>query len=310
MSGSISPAASGSTLGFGNVVMPKKPSLTFNMRNTGTGNLTGMAVSVSGPNAADFKITANLSAPLKPAKSKTFKVQFVPGSPGSKQATLHITSNDPNQNPYLLNLTATAVARKNLATVQKSGRPDASLPPPVAAGEGAPTTSPATSRMAALDPAPRSAPASSAAAPWRVDLAGTSWFLPARSVASLAGAGTEIGQGRLRLTFDADGGLDLEDDNGTGFRGTYAYDGETGLSAQVFPQSVEDYVRAAYGSAPGFGVTVDAVDLNLQVANGPGGPMMNVTLDFTASLTGHDPDARQTVTRELTYDVNAEGPQD
>ena len=110
------------------------------------------------------------------------------------------------------------------------------------------------------------------------------------------------------LTLCDDGSLSLEDDSGVGLWDTWAVDDEGGLSAQLFPQGVEDYLRAAFGTDAGLRIAVDAVDLELQVSNGPGGPEMDVTLGLTAGLTYCDPDARQTVKRKLTYEASASGP--
>jgi len=124
---------------------------------------------------------------------------------------------------------------------------------------------------------------------------------------SVGGIGTEDGQGTLRLTFHDDGSLYLEDDSGVGLWGTWGYDDEGELSAQIYPQSVEGLLRTAYGFDEGFGVTVDAVDLTLQVGDGQ---EMNVTFGLTASLTDYDPDVHETVRRKWTYDVSAAGPRD
>ena len=112
-----SPVATGGSRSFGTVVMPKKPSLTFTLRNTGMANLDNLAVQLSGTNASDFKVTGNLSAPVKPGKSKTFKVQFVPQTAGNKQATLRITSNVPSAIPYEITLSGNAVAKRAAAGV-------------------------------------------------------------------------------------------------------------------------------------------------------------------------------------------------
>jgi len=100
----------GATRNLGTFALKKKATFVFAVSNTGTADLSGLAVSVTGVNAADFKVTANLSAPLKPGKSKTFKVLFAPASAGVKSAQLRIASNDPDENPYIVNLTCTATA--------------------------------------------------------------------------------------------------------------------------------------------------------------------------------------------------------
>jgi len=102
----------GGTTTFGSVVLRKKKTLTFAVHNTGTASLGNLAVTLSGANAAEFKLTAKFTAALKPGASKTFTVQFAPTTAGVKQAALVVVSNDadPGRNPWLVNLTATATA--------------------------------------------------------------------------------------------------------------------------------------------------------------------------------------------------------
>jgi len=71
---------------------------------------------------------------------------------------------------------------------------------------------------------------------------------------------------------------------------------------------VEDYVRAGFGAGPDLGVAVDPADLNIWLTAEPGGPVMNMTLDFAALLTGGNPDAAGTVARKLTCEIDAAGP--
>jgi len=143
-----------------------------------------------------------------------------------------------------------------------------------------------------------------------VDLAGTTWTQPMTTRVNLGGAGEEDAQGTMRLTFDADGSLYLEDGSGVGLWGTWAVDNEGVLSARVFPQGVEDCLRAALGNNAGFGLTVDAADLDIWLTAEPGGPVMHVTLDFTARIAVGDPGARKTVAREMTCEATASGPAD
>jgi hypothetical protein len=73
---------------------------TFTIRNTGTANLTNLAVSLEGANPKDFAITQPLAKSLKPGTSTTFKVTFKPLGTGNRTALLRIRSNDKNENPF------------------------------------------------------------------------------------------------------------------------------------------------------------------------------------------------------------------
>ncbi len=77
---------------------------TFTIKNTGTADLTGLAVSRNGLNAGDFIVTAPAQTTLPPGASTTFKVSFKPLAKGSRTAAIHIKSNDADENPFDINL--------------------------------------------------------------------------------------------------------------------------------------------------------------------------------------------------------------
>ncbi|MEI7911858.1 MAG: choice-of-anchor D domain-containing protein [Verrucomicrobiota bacterium] len=82
------------------------PTQTVTVRNAGNANLTGIGITRNGAQAADF--TANptgLATTLAPGAATTFTVTFAPSGAGSRTAALHITSNDPVQNPLDVTLT-------------------------------------------------------------------------------------------------------------------------------------------------------------------------------------------------------------
>jgi endo-1,4-beta-D-glucanase Y len=111
---------SGTTYDFQNVIQSGNKVVTFTIENKGfnTLNLTGTPrVAISGTNAALFTINqTSVGASLAGNSSTTFTVTFAPGSTGLKTATISIASNDPNENPYTINLvgtgTVTATAPK------------------------------------------------------------------------------------------------------------------------------------------------------------------------------------------------------
>ncbi len=78
------------------------PALTrsFTIRNTGSANLTGLAISFTGTHAADFSATALTSSTIVPGGSQSFKVSFAPKAAGSRTAKLLIASNDADENPF------------------------------------------------------------------------------------------------------------------------------------------------------------------------------------------------------------------
>ncbi len=63
--------------------------------NNGKVNLT-LSTSIEGPDASLFKVTSGGgNKTIKPGKSLKMKAAFKPTSPGPKNATLEISSNDP-----------------------------------------------------------------------------------------------------------------------------------------------------------------------------------------------------------------------
>ena len=80
---------------FGNVKVKKSNSGSFKVQNNGKANLS-ISTSLTGPDASMFKLGGGGNKTIKPGKFATVKVTFKPTSTGLKQATLRITSNDPD----------------------------------------------------------------------------------------------------------------------------------------------------------------------------------------------------------------------
>ena len=78
---------------------------TFTIRNKGSAKLTGLAITKNGPNAKDFIVTAPAKSTLAPGSATTFKVTFKPGAKGTRNAAIHIKSNDADENPFDIKLT-------------------------------------------------------------------------------------------------------------------------------------------------------------------------------------------------------------
>lgn len=96
-----------STVNFGSVATGANTSLTFTIRNPGSADLTGLGISLDGTSPADFAVTAAPTAPVTPGGSTTFTVQFAPSTVGSRTATLHLFSNDADENPFDIALSGT-----------------------------------------------------------------------------------------------------------------------------------------------------------------------------------------------------------
>jgi thiol-disulfide isomerase/thioredoxin len=93
------------TIPYASVTLGASTVKTFTVRNPGTANLTGLAVTKNGTHAADFSVSTLGATTLTPSASTTFTVTFAPGAAGSRTAAIHIASNDADENPFDINLT-------------------------------------------------------------------------------------------------------------------------------------------------------------------------------------------------------------
>ncbi len=100
----------GGSADFGAVVVGTNASLTFTIRNPGTGDLTGLAITRDGTNTADFAVTSNPLAPVSgPSGSTPFTVTFTPAAVGPRNSAIHIASNDAITQLFDINLTGTGI---------------------------------------------------------------------------------------------------------------------------------------------------------------------------------------------------------
>jgi len=81
----------------------------FTIRNAGTAKLTGLSVSKDGANKKDFIITGPAKTSLAPGGYTTFQVKFAPAAAGTRNAAIHIRSNDKDESPFDIKLTGAAV---------------------------------------------------------------------------------------------------------------------------------------------------------------------------------------------------------
>jgi hypothetical protein len=87
---------------------------TFTIRNDGTADLTGIAVTkaVTG-NPGDFTVnTAGMLTTLVPNATTTFTVTFSPTAAAARTAVVEIASNDADENPFEINVAGTGRQQK------------------------------------------------------------------------------------------------------------------------------------------------------------------------------------------------------
>ncbi len=90
---------------FGQADIGTTNEFVFGITNRGVVNLTGLSVSLSGPDAGDFALGAFAPTTLAPGEGDVLTVSFIPTAAGPRTAYLHITSNDPDEGNFLLVLT-------------------------------------------------------------------------------------------------------------------------------------------------------------------------------------------------------------
>ncbi len=98
----------GVTNNFGSVVVGLLHSKTFVVKNTGTGTLKNIAVTLAG--STTFTKTNIGVTSLAPGAQAKFTVTFKPTATGNKTATLVIASNDANESQITVNLTGAGVS--------------------------------------------------------------------------------------------------------------------------------------------------------------------------------------------------------
>ncbi|MFO1441125.1 MAG: choice-of-anchor D domain-containing protein [Verrucomicrobiaceae bacterium] len=79
---------------------------TFTIRNAGSADLSGISITKDGSHPGDFSVSTP-PASITPGGSATFTVTFSPALGGTRTAAIHITSNDADENPFDISLTAT-----------------------------------------------------------------------------------------------------------------------------------------------------------------------------------------------------------
>lgn len=106
---------------FGAQVLGMSKPLVFTVNNTGTGDLTGLATSITGIHASDFTVSSAPTSPVATGGSTTFTVAFKPSGTGNRGAVLHVANNDPDESPYDINLTGKGVALPEITIEQPAG---------------------------------------------------------------------------------------------------------------------------------------------------------------------------------------------
>lgn len=84
----------------------------FVIKNTGSAPLKNLAITVGGRNKSDFIVSSLKKNQLAEDESIEFTVKFKPAAAGTRKASLHIKSNDGDENPFDVTLTGTGARIK------------------------------------------------------------------------------------------------------------------------------------------------------------------------------------------------------
>jgi uncharacterized delta-60 repeat protein len=110
------------SLAFGNVTQGSFKDIAVTVRNTGNATLSVTSTTLVGPAAAEYSIVAGGGAfSLAPGATRQVTVRLTATSLGSKVATLSFASNDTDENPKNVPLSATAVAPSDLLVSALTG---------------------------------------------------------------------------------------------------------------------------------------------------------------------------------------------
>ena len=108
---------------FGTAQVGNAAEKDFVVSNVGRANLNITGVSITGPNASEFSVSADScnGTRLTPGENCTVTVAFSPQSPGAKNATLEIVSNDPDEDTVSVALSGTGALATYTLTLEKHG---------------------------------------------------------------------------------------------------------------------------------------------------------------------------------------------
>ena len=98
-----------STINLGNIETTTTGEVTITITNSGNALLSGLTTTLIGTDEADFSASDPAFTILASGQSTTFTLQFLPNRIGSHSATLQIASNDADENPFDIALSASGI---------------------------------------------------------------------------------------------------------------------------------------------------------------------------------------------------------
>ncbi|MCL4729708.1 MAG: choice-of-anchor D domain-containing protein, partial [Planctomycetes bacterium] len=118
------PVASGATDALGTLAAGSAAGFSYTVLNTGNAALTPGSVNVSGQSNCTVTVTAQPAASVAAGASTTFTISVTPAAAGAFAAQLSLASNDPDENPYIINLSGTGqVNAPDIMVARPAGTP-------------------------------------------------------------------------------------------------------------------------------------------------------------------------------------------
>ena len=103
-------SASPNPVNYGSIEAGSYSDNTVTVSNDGTGTLNVSSTAITGTHSAEFSIhSGGGSFSLSPGATRNIIVRFSPSSAGTKNASLRISSDDPDEDPYYVNLNGTGI---------------------------------------------------------------------------------------------------------------------------------------------------------------------------------------------------------
>ncbi|MEM7315140.1 MAG: choice-of-anchor D domain-containing protein, partial [Planctomycetota bacterium] len=106
--------ASGDSYNLGDAIGVPGIDREVTIENIGDFALHSLAITIDGPNAADFSFEDLGSTSIAPGESTTFTASFATSGFGDRSADFHIASNDTDENPFDITFTAARIASISL----------------------------------------------------------------------------------------------------------------------------------------------------------------------------------------------------
>lgn len=107
------PLADGTnTINFGSVIVGSSATRDFTITNTGSKELNLGDITFSGTHADAYSVSVSPGTIIEPGATTSFTVKLQPSIDGPQPAVMHIASDDPDENPFDVNLTGLVASKQ------------------------------------------------------------------------------------------------------------------------------------------------------------------------------------------------------